>query len=471
MQKSSENSSGWPRFEVGEPDEKQSRLSLAVFVLLCITLISTTIAFGAVDHIVWVPLLTFTLLILVLWALDGVRSGAIAFNANTLLLPLGGLIVIGVVQLLPLFSNGLPDGLIQDPSRASISLDPYATRLFLIRLVVYLVFFAASLTFLNTKARIKSMVVLIIGFGAVMAIFAILQRLSAVEGIYGLRPTPGAVSFGPFVNQHHFAAFMEMTGGVAFGFMFAGDIKRDKRILLVFSAVVMGIAVVMTSSRGGFIGFVSALVFAQLAHFLIRPSTGLGKDGTERGRRRFLAAAGSVALMIVIFGSVIFLGADSAMVRWFGLGGGDVSNGRGHFWAIALQIFLHHPILGAGLDAFGNAFPKYDDWTGVYRVEQAHNDYLQTLADAGIAGLACVAAYIYLLVRQGLAVVVTTSGSFRRASSIGALAGCFGIVIHSFFDFPLRTPSNAFFFLMLSALAVVSIHSKRHHRTRTKSSR
>ena len=48
-----------------------------------------------------------------------------------------------------------------------------------------------------------------------MAFFGILQRLAHPEGIYGFRETPQAIPFGPFVNQHHFAAFMEMTSGVA----------------------------------------------------------------------------------------------------------------------------------------------------------------------------------------------------------------------------------------------------------------
>ncbi|MBA3692276.1 MAG: hypothetical protein H0W77_02380, partial [Acidobacteria bacterium] len=49
------------------------------------------------------------------------------------------------------------------------------------------------------------------------------------------------------------------------------------------------------------------------------------------------------------------------------------------------------------------------------------------------------------------------SDRFRRSTAVGALAGCFGILIHSFFDFPLRTPSNAFFFLTLTILATASI--------------
>jgi len=66
-------------------------------------------------------------------------------------------------------------------------------------------------------------------------------------------------------------------------------------------------------------------------------------------------------------------------------------------------------------------------------------------------------AFVYLLFRNGLRVIASARDNVLRSIAIGALAGCFGIVIHSFFDFPLRTPSNAFFFLMLSALAVCPV--------------
>ena len=90
----------------------------------------------------------------------------------------------------------------------------------------------------------------------------------------------------------------------------------------------------------------------------------------------------------------------------------------------------------------------------MYRVEQAHNDYLQILADAGIAGFGCTAAFIFLFFRKSVSVIRNSANRFGRDAAIGALAGCVGIMVHSFFDFPLRTTSNAFFFLLLVVIAV-----------------
>lgn len=144
----------------------------------------------------------------------------------------------------------------------------------------------------------------------------------------------------------------------------------------------------------------------------------------------------------------------------------DITGSRTHFWAIALQIFADYPILGAGLDSFGTAFPFYDTRNGLFRVEQAHNDYLQILADGGIFGFICVIAFISLLFKKSLKTIGATSDNFRRNVAIGALAGCFGVLVHSFFDFPLRTPSNALYFLTMTALATVTIHYPKLHRRR-----
>ena len=81
----------------------------------------------------------------------------------------------------------------------------------------------------------------------------------------------------------------------------------------------------------------------------------------------------------------------------------------------------------------------------------------QILADAGVAGFICIAAFIYFLFRRGLQVVFSTRDRFRRGAATGALAGCLGILLHSFFDFPLRTPANALVFLLLATLAVVAV--------------
>jgi O-antigen ligase len=305
-----------------------------------------------------------------------------------------------------------------------------------------------------------------------MAFFGILQRLANAESIYGVRPALQSIPFASFFNQHHFAAFMEMTIGLTLGILFGKGAKKDMQILLIIAALIMGMAIIFTGSRGGMISFLAVLGFILFTNVLWdrqKPDDESESDVSISLFRRNLAlVGGGLVLILVLFGSVILLGGDQSLMRGVGLNSdeADLSSGRTHFWSVALQIFFDYPILGAGLDAFGTAFPHYDSWNGMYRVEQAHNDYLQILADAGILGFICVIAFIFLLFKQSLKTIGKASDPFRRNAAIGALAGCFGIIVHSFFDFPLRTPSNAFYFLTMVALATVSIYYPNLHRTR-----
>ena len=67
----------------------------------------------------------------------------------------------------------------------------------------------------------------------------------------------------------------------------------------------------------------------------------------------------------------------------------------------------------------------------------------QAWAEA-IAGLAAILGHNY-------SIFIRFSGG--RGVATGALAGCFSVLVHSFFDFTLHTTANALLFLILAALA------------------
>jgi O-antigen ligase len=440
-------------------DEKPTRISGVIFFFLCLVAVFSAIAYGAVD--VWALgfLAILNLVIVILWSIEAWRRQEFRFSSNKLQIPLLGLILIGLIQLLPLRSGSISADLLPVAAAGSLSLDPYSTRLAVIQLVVYFIFFAAAFVFINNRKRLWKIVLTIIIFGAAMAFFGILQRLANLEAIYGLRPSPQAIPFASFVNQHHFAAFMEMTIALTLALLFGRATKKDKNPLLIIAAVLMGIAIALTGSRGGFLSLLGILGFIIAANLLQKRKE---KIGTVKAnfRRNFALIGGGIALILVLFGSVFLLGGDESLLRGIGLQNNqvDFSSGRKHYWQIALKVIFDYPIFGAGLNAFAAAYTQYDTWNGAMRVERAHNDYLQILADAGILGFACVASFIWLLFKQSLQIIGKASDRFRLNAAIGGLAGCFGILLHSFFDFPLRTPSNGFFFLLLAVIATASIN-------------
>lgn len=439
----------------GHSVERSTSAKIAI-ALIAITPVFATIIYGATEMWAFIPLAILTALIVIFWIRDGIAKGGIDLNNTALQIPLIGLILIGIVQLLPL-GGSIESGLLNVPASSTLSLDPYATRFFTIRLVMLAIFFTAGLSLISDRKLAKKLAIMIVIFGAVMAFIGILQRLASPDAIYGMRPTPQAIPFGPFVNQHHFAAFMEMTGGLTLGLLLGDVVERSKKALLVIAVVLMLIAVAMTGSRGGLISTLGAAAFVVFAHFYLTGRS--GSHGPARSVSGLKIAGIAAALLIVAAASVVFLSGTDPLVRGLGMqdGVGDVSSGRTHFWSVALKIFIENPVIGAGYDAFGVAFTRHDTWNGFFRVEQAHNDYLQALADGGVLAFACVVAFVIFLLKRGLTVIRNSVSPARRSIAVGALGGCVGILIHSFFDFPLRTPSNAFFFLLLVVLATVPL--------------
>ena len=434
-----------------------SRYTTAIFLILCAMPILTTLLFGGVDAISLGILSLLVGIIVCLWMAESLRSGAFRFSNHPLLLPLLVLIALGSIQLLPFGDPGVSPGVLSTEATRALSLDAFATRFFIINLCVCSVFFAAAFTFIDSKKRARRVTYVVAIFGSVIAFFGVLQRLADPEGIYGMRPTPQAISFGPFVNQHHFAAMMELTAGLVLGLLLGSGLKRDRKAFLLIAAILMSIALFFTGSRGGVISFAGVIAFVTAATYFLPAKKNTGRRGQETDpkihRLVFLTAA--VVLSLLVIGLVFYLGAGDSLLRGFGFQeqNVDVSSGRIHIWKTGIDIFLANPLIGTGLDTFGTAFSRFDTNSGAFRIEQAHNDYLQMLTDGGIIGFGCVAVFIWLLFSNGIRAVARSTDPLVRSMRIGALAGCLGIAIHSFFDFPLRTPSNALFFLLLAVLA------------------
>lgn len=409
----------------------------ALFFLLLAGPMLACLLFGAVDSGTWALIAIITGFGVLLWAHTTWKRKEFALQYSQLLIPFAAFFLLGVLQI-----------------AAGTTLDQYATRLFTFRLGVYLLFFLAALSVFRTANRLNIARSAVVIFGGLLAFVSILQRLAQVEPIFGLRETPQAIPFGPFVNQHHFAAFMVMICGLTLGAIFDKKTPRNQKIIHIAVTVVAGSALVMTLSRGAWL---SALV--TLAVVLAATFAGGKRRASGTSRKSILVQVlSAVILVAAILSLAVFLGGDATNLSLAGHGSDaeGFTSGRTHFWTVALKIFSAHPVIGVGLDSFAVAFTRYDTWDGIFRIERAHNDYLQVLADGGILGFLCLASFVYLFLRQAIA-NIRTVGSERRGLVIGAFAGYVGIMAHSIVDFPLRTPSNAFFFLLLVVFATVRL--------------
>jgi O-antigen ligase len=435
------------------------------FLIICLGIILSALAYGTVHA--WSLAMFFlgSILLLVLWVVDTWSLGALRISRNVLQLPLLGLLALGLFQLLP-FRNpdtvGIP-GLL--PIR-SLSFNPYATRFIVIEVIALLIYFAATLVFVDTPKRLRLLVRTITIFGFFLAIFGLTQSFTSPTRVYWIRELPQSQAFGPFINRHHFAGYMELTIALPLGLILSGAVEKEKKFIYMFAAGLMAVALIMTNSRGGIVSLAAEVLFLVSLLGITRGHKKKRAEKKPRIKSAAMKAGIALAMVIALFVGVVWLGGEEALSRLVGsVNTEDATTGRAHFWSVTVDIIKNHPVIGTGLGAFGVVYTGYDTRNGLYRLEQAHNDYLQVLSDGGIVGAVLGLVFLAALFRMGFA-RRESRDDFRSGVATGALAGCFAVLVHSFFDFTLHTTSNALLFLILAALATMNgrveeVHSRR----------
>ena len=473
-----------------------------LFLLICVSLVLSALAYGTVHYWALAVFALSGVLVVFFWIADGWRLGTLRISRNVLQLPLLGMVALGLFQLLPLRERD-GAGVLSGAAVKTLSLDPFSTRLVVVQLTTLLIFFAATLVFVDTPHRLRIIVRTIAIFGFLLALFGMTQSFTSPTRIYWVRELTQSTAFGPFINRHHFAGYMELTLAIPLGLLFSGAIEGEKKLLYIFAVGLMGIALILTNSRGGIISFGAEVMFLavivgfrarqraqastasgsdretlsnQLAGQVTRslPLTVLTRSREQSGVRGGLVrAALALTLIIGILGGTILFGGGDVLSRLVGtVNTEDPTTGRAHFWSVTLDIIRAHPLVGTGLGAFGVVYTRYDSRNGLFRLEQAHNDYLQVLSDGGVIGAAQGLFFIVALFRMGFA-RRQSKDTFRRGVATGALAGCFAVLVHSFFDFTLHTTANALLFLVLAALATLNgrvEHVEHRHRRRRRRS-
>ncbi len=337
-------------------------------------------------------------------------------------------------------------------------------------LVALTLFVAFSFLLLGLVSRLRFMSLewllnQVMGIGIALTVVGLIQKAFpgdlAHPVVYGFwEPRQGGNPFGPFINRNHFAGWMVMAlplvvgyacavlaqtwragrSGVAAKLRWLVTVEASRFLLVSFCALLMGMALVVTGSRSGIASFVIAMtVFAFLAgrHF--------------RGRRPRLLVAASLA--VFLGGAIVWAGGDATVAR-FRLARVD-SPGRLQAWQDTVRIIDDFRWFGTGIGTYGRAMLVYQTASRPVMYAQAHNDYLQLLAEGGVlvaVPAAAALAVILVTVRRRL-----TTGREEPLTSwvrAGAVAGLAGIAAQSLVEFSLQLPGNTALFVLLLATAL-----------------
>jgi hypothetical protein len=307
------------------------------------------------------------------------------------------------------------------------------------------------------RALVASLAV--VAGAAAVALYGLVARLVCPTTLYCVYSVPTIAPFGPFVNKNHYAGYVEMAAllalGIATGLADEARTRPDRlswiasprafRVMLAWTLpAVLVVAVPVSLSRGGVVSLVAGLA----AFVLMRAERGLPsrKEGIVLVAALALAAA---AIVVVL--------PTAVRARLLTLAGTSPDASRSYrvaVWKDSLRLFASSPAVGSGFGAYEDAIARLKSAAGAERVEHAENDYLEVLAEVGLAGGFLLAWLAVSVLRRGWRGVHDEPHRVPRAIRAGALAGIVALLVHSAFDFNLRIPSNALLFAMLAALVL-----------------
>ena len=162
-----------PAIQIAAPIARQRHTlaSRLAFLTICAAIALTTLAYGTVHNWAVAIFVASAIGIVCLWSVDALVLRSAQITVNPLQWPVVGMIVLGLVQLLPLRSYD--DAKLSISMVRSLSLDPYATRLVVVQTTCLLIYFAATTIFVDTPPRLRTLVRTITIFGFLLAVFGL----------------------------------------------------------------------------------------------------------------------------------------------------------------------------------------------------------------------------------------------------------------------------------------------------------
>jgi len=275
-----------------------------------------------------------------------------------------------------------------------------------------IVIFIVMVNAVRSENRLKGLLFLAVAVSCWLSLGALNDYRLGLLTVEGYRV--GGVGNGIFGNSNDMALYLVTTMPIAIGLIFAGR-GVVKKVVFAVSVVLMIGAIVVTYSRGAFLGELVALGFMAWK---------LG-----RSRRLIIFSAGT--LVVLLF---LVLAPGNYAVRLLSIfvpsldTVGSSSARQGELFR-SIYVALRHPLFGIGM---GNYAPEMS-----YRGLVTHNAYTQVAAEMGLAALAVYTMFVVTPIKRLAQIpreTLTTPNSSRYYYlAVGLQASLLAYLVSSFF--------------------------------------
>jgi len=330
----------------------------------------------------------------------------------------------------------------------------YVARQELLQVLVFGVLFCAAVNNLRGAEEISVVVAALLAAGTFSACYALAQMAHHSNVVWNqVSPFIGRAS-GTYISSNNLAGLLALLLPLALAYLLVGKVNVVTRILLGYATLAMAAGLAVTFSRGGYIAAAAGVVLLLVIL--------LGHGNHQK-------KAGLLLLILILGGGFLtshFLSKNIGYMRRVQGESGEhelatSAASRLMLWQAAAKMWEDQPWFGVGPAHFDYRFREYRPENIQGRPDRVHNDYLNLLADWGVAGAVIVLTgfglFLFWLKQTWPHVrreenAFGTGQSNRFAFFLGATCGLAALAAHSVMDFNLHIPANALAGVILLAL-------------------
>jgi O-antigen ligase len=304
---------------------------------------------------------------------------------------------------------------------------------------------------LSGRRQVRTVLFILAANAVALAVFGTFQKLAGATGLwFGLVPSPNARFFSTFIYHNHWGAFILLNTAVCLALLFHAyrrggqrDIWHSPVLLGAVVTLLLAVTVPLSASRSCTV-LIGLLLVAALTHFLWR----LIRRRREQQASAWLPVAAIVLAVGLAAGAAGYLGRKAIAERVHQTTQQLAAGTREATFASRLTLYRdtwrmasEKPWFGWGLESYAHTFRIYntqraaEQWIWIPFYAEAHNDWLQSLAETGFVGTG-------LLVLLGLLPLLAIP--WRRVESVVPrylLTGCALVLLYAWVEFPFANPA------------------------------
>ncbi|MFH2130743.1 MAG: O-antigen ligase family protein, partial [bacterium] len=458
-----------------------SLVEIGVFVLLTLHLMNR-IVFSKSDSVSWVKT-PVNLVLILLFVFIGLQMVPLPPSWIAFFSPKTFSDKMRVFEVIERVADSVPNTSAGGPPWIFFAYYRHPALVEWLKLAAYLGMFFLVLDTARSKKQINTLIYVLVLVGLFEAVYAIFQVFNVAPLVWWWKSRVGAkhLASGTFIVSNHFAGYLEMILSICFGFVIAQKKRQEqflsglngpralvqravswfspesvqpKQLFFFFSAILMGLALLLSASRGGILSLGASMLLMSVLFF------------TKKKYHSYGVLALCLCLFSFIYG--LHVGIDPTLEKF--------KRTEGLHWRLyttqtLIPMLRDYPVMGVGYGNYGYQYLNYqakffsnpdrliyqDKAVGL---KEAHSEIIHVLAETGIIGLILFISIFVLFYYYAYSVLKHKFPDKKSRFLMRCIiASVLVISIHSMVDNVLHVLPITL--LLYFALAVISAETKK----------